>query len=40
MIITPQSATPEGPRMYEWVHDGTALPPGHDNMSYHSFPTR
>lgn len=40
MIIAPSSAISEGPRMYEWAHDGPALPPGHDNMSYHSFPTR
>ncbi|PNF39070.1 hypothetical protein B7P43_G04343 [Cryptotermes secundus] len=40
MIITPSSAISEGPRMYEWAHDGPVLPPGHDNMSYHSFPTR
>ncbi|KDR10809.1 Cadherin-23 [Zootermopsis nevadensis] len=40
MIITPSAALSEGPRMYEWAHDGPGLPPGHDNMSYHSFPTR
>ncbi|PSN50227.1 hypothetical protein C0J52_07794 [Blattella germanica] len=40
MIITPPSAISEGPRMYEWAHEGSVLPPGHDNMSYQSFPTR
>jgi hypothetical protein len=40
MIIAPSSTISEGPRMYEWAHDGPALPPGHDNMSYHSFPGR
>lgn len=40
MIITPSTAVSEGPRMYEWAHDGPTLPAAHDNMPYHSFPTR
>ncbi|XP_068081067.1 cadherin-87A [Anabrus simplex] len=40
MIITPPPGASDAPRMYEWGLDGSTLPPGHDNMSYHSFPAR
>ncbi|XP_063220299.1 cadherin EGF LAG seven-pass G-type receptor 3 isoform X2 [Bacillus rossius redtenbacheri] len=39
VVLTAPPLT-ENPHMYEWVHDGTVLPSGHDNMSYQSFPVR
>ena len=34
MVKTQPSTISEGPRMYEWSHDSSVLPTGHDKISY------